>query len=189
MNRVTVLYTEPKTHDIKPNGGNHSHPGNKRYANIIRESKIEYVLADAKGKSEVIIRVYNTLKRGQFLQKENDGKYSVKDKMASLGKIRKALSENNAKIIEYLELRGKWTNADSRRKVSSMKGSRPCHRYPRKKPPEKNLAKNRSKKQSKNLSKDLSKKMSQTPVLSKMLKITSEDWKMLADALKRKTSK
>ena len=107
MNKVKA-YTQPKIHDIKPNGGNHSHPGNKRYVEIIRKNKLAYVLADAKGKRIVIKDVYNTLLPGRFLNKEKDGKFSAKDNESSLGKIKKALSENNARIVDSLKFRGKW---------------------------------------------------------------------------------
>jgi hypothetical protein len=103
MNKV-----KPTIHDIKPNGGNHSHPGNRSYLKIIKKKKLEYVLADAKERREVIIDVYNTLLPGRFLQKEADGKFSIKDKKSSLAKIKKALSENNARIVDSLKFRGKW---------------------------------------------------------------------------------
>ena len=149
------IYIQPTIHDIKPNGGNHSHPGNKRYIEIIRKRKLDYVMAlDPKKKTEVITDVYNALLPGRFLKSEKGGKYSIKDKSSSLAKIKKALSENNAKIIESLKFRGKWP--------------------PRKKYPNKGIPVNETKP-----FKQIKKK------LPKKVDITRKDWILLAESLKR----
>merc|ERR1712045_25652 len=44
---------------------------------------------------------------GRFVAKNKDGSYTVKSKEVALGKIKKALSENNATVRAHLELRGK----------------------------------------------------------------------------------
>jgi hypothetical protein len=171
MNKVKE-YTQPEIHDIKPNGGNHSHPGNKRYVEIIRKNKLAYVLADAKGKRAVIKDVYNTLLPGRFLNKEKDGKFSVKDNKSSLGKIKKALSENNAKIVESLDYRGKWPRTNS---VKSMIGPgtiqerKKCTIKPRER------------------QKRLWQKSNNKQQLSSASKVTREDWVKLVESLKRKS--
>ena len=176
MNKVKTIYTHPKIHDIKPNGGNHSHPGNKRYIDIIKKKKLDYVLADAKGKTKIITDVYNALIPGRFLQKEKDGKFSIRDKKSSLGRIRKSLGENNAKIVEFFQYRGELPWTDSRkRKSTSMKGSR-------EKQEQKKCTIDRPRESPNKLSKIPNKKLqsNSTP------KITSDDWKLLAESLMRK---
>ena len=76
---------------------------------MIEKRKVQFVLADSKGKNAIVLDIYNSILPGRFLQKEKGtDKYIVKDKIVCLAKIRKALSENNNKIIKNLELRGKW---------------------------------------------------------------------------------
>ena len=108
-NSRSKVYIKPGDNDVKPNGGNHSHPGNKKYVKMVEKRKVLFVLADTKGKEAIVLGIYNSILPGRFLQKEKGtNEYIVKDKKLCLEKIRKALSKNNATIIKNLKLRGKW---------------------------------------------------------------------------------
>ena len=96
--------------DIKPGAGNSRHHGNRYYANLVDRNKKAFVLADPKGKDQVVKKIYNEIQQmeppGRFLEKSKDGSYSVKDKDAALKKVKRALSENNKVMIENMRNNG-----------------------------------------------------------------------------------
>ena len=73
---------------------------------------MKYVLSDSRNKELLIVQIYDQISQlnppGRFLEKTQEGTLNIKSKNSSLKKIKKALSENNAAIIEYLKRRGKW---------------------------------------------------------------------------------
>jgi hypothetical protein len=104
----------PTNTDIKAGGGNHSHPGNKFYNKLVSTRRTTFVLAhkDMHTKNSIIQSIYKTVRDqsppGRFLEKNKDGSYSIKSKEDACKKIKKALTENKAKIEEYFRLRGQF---------------------------------------------------------------------------------
>ena len=96
---------KPHVNDILPGAGNNRHTGNKLYTRLIDGNKKAFVLADAKGKHQIVLQVYNQI-QGRFLEKGPEGLYFIKNKCDALKKIRKALSENNRMMIENLKKTG-----------------------------------------------------------------------------------
>ena len=107
----------PNINDVKPGGGNHSHQGNKYYIQLVDQNKKRYVLSDARNKDNVATEIYRQISQlhppGRFLEKTSDGTYRVKDRSSSIRKIKKALSENSAAIIENLKRRGQYVEPGS----------------------------------------------------------------------------
>ena len=80
---------------------------------IVDTKKKEFVLAgqDVKKKDAIVRQVYSAIQElkppGRFLKKSQEGKhYCVQDKKITLGKIKNALSVNNATIRENLTKSG-----------------------------------------------------------------------------------
>ena len=101
--------------DVKIGGGNRTHPGNIRYNNLISTHKKEFVIARVKKDRKKVDSILNTIYKqittqctppGRFVAKNQDGSYIVKGKEFALGKMKKALGENNAVIRDHLKLRG-----------------------------------------------------------------------------------
>ena len=111
--------SSPNKNDVKPGGGNHSHPGNKHYIKLTDLHKKEFVLSDSRGKAIIVRKIYDQIAQlsppGRFLEKSTDGNWGIKDKGSALKKIKKALSENNATIIEYLKKRGQLTKEPAKK--------------------------------------------------------------------------
>ena len=99
--------------DVKPGAGNHSHPGNRYYIQLIDENKKAFVLADSKKKKSIVNQVYSQIRQldppGRFLERKADRTWGIKDKDSALKKVRRALLEHNATMIENMMKRGEWT--------------------------------------------------------------------------------
>ena len=106
-------FTKPNINDVKPGGGSHKHPGNRHYSDLVSKKKVAFVMArhDTRKRDEIVRSIYDSMlgmsPPGRFLEKNADGSYSIKDREKALIKIKTALSENNSKIIEHLQMRGK----------------------------------------------------------------------------------
>jgi hypothetical protein len=104
----------PTNTDIKGGGGNYNHPGNKFYNTVVSTRRKSFVLAhnDTQTKNDIIQSIYDSVRKqsppGRFLEKNKDGSYCIKSKEAACRKIKKALTENKAKIEEYFRLRGQF---------------------------------------------------------------------------------
>ena len=117
--------SSPNKNDVKPGGGNHSHPGNKYYNTIIDQNKKAFVLSDSRKKDIMVRKIYDQIAQlnppGRFLEKRVEGFWGVKEKTSAMKKIKKALSENNATIIEYLKKRGQWTKEPAKKTTVKTK--------------------------------------------------------------------
>ena len=116
-NSITIA-----VNDVKPGRGNHSHPGNKYYVQLIDENKKVFVLAGSKlEKKSIVDQIYTKIRQldppGRFLKKKADGTWGVKDKDEALGKVWSALRENNVMMIENLKKRGEWIKGSDGRKT------------------------------------------------------------------------
>ena len=98
--------------DVKAGGGNHNHPGNNFYNQLVSTQRKSFVLAhnDVEAKNAIVQFIYESVKKqsppGRFLEKNQNGLISIKSKKDACKKIKKALNENRAKIEEYFRLRG-----------------------------------------------------------------------------------
>merc|ERR1712045_119684 len=118
----------PHDNDILPGAGKNRHTGNKLYARLVDANKEAFVLADVRGKDQIVLNVYKKV-QGRFLKKGKDQLYYILDKDSALKKIKKALSENNKVMIENLMKTGKMKSRDPQRKKLSTKS---CIKNPRK---------------------------------------------------------
>jgi hypothetical protein len=119
----------PTKTDIKSGGGNHKHPGNQIYNQLVTSKRKSFILAhrDEHTKHTIVQYIYETIRKqsppGRFLQKQTDGSYSIKSKEEAVKKIIKALNENRARIVEYFKLRNQWPpkNNNSNKLVVQVK--------------------------------------------------------------------
>ena len=122
MKSSSTTCVKPQANDILPGPGCSRNPGNKLYVSLIDGNKKTFVLADARGKDQIVLKIYNKI-QGKFLEKGKDGLYFVKDKSSALRKIKKALSENNKLMIENLQKTGQMKGGSSQAKKGSSKTS------------------------------------------------------------------
>jgi hypothetical protein len=57
----TTIISKALNSDIKPGAGNSRHPGNKKYATLVDLKKKAFVLADTKGKDQIVMEVYKEI--------------------------------------------------------------------------------------------------------------------------------
>ena len=103
---------EPRENDVKSGRGNYTHIGNKNYQQLISRHKKAFVLADKRQKDDLVSQIFSHLLSlnppGRILEKTKEGYWVVKDTKAAMKQIKKALSDNNAVVIEHLKRRGQW---------------------------------------------------------------------------------
>jgi hypothetical protein len=108
--------------DFKLGRGNQRHPGNKKCQALISTYKKEFVMAqNDRAKRDAIIHIVykqiTVVGKGRFVEKNEDGSYTVKSKDVAHQKIKKALSENNATVKAHLEMRGMLPSKGGKRKI------------------------------------------------------------------------
>ena len=106
--------------DVKSGAGNHSHPGNKYYTQLIDVNKKAFVLANSRRRTSIVNQIYTQIRQldppGRFLKKGADGRWCVQDKDTALKKVRTALCENSSLMKENLKKTGEWSKEPSKKK-------------------------------------------------------------------------